>query len=253
MTLRSAVRAASPMRLRIAVALTRRAWSDSRLGGTRPRLAAKEPAPATVDLSYRVVEVVQEIRKSAFFEGKVANLRLGARLLDGVVIAPGETLSFWKLVGRPSQAAGFVLGRAIRGGAVGGDVGGGLCQLSGLIYETGLRAGLDPAERHPHSRDLYEEQDRFTPLGLDAAIVWPYKDLRLANPFTVPVQLRIVVRDLAICASIHAPAPLAASSLEIERIDRIGRREVRVSRRTIAGHSQLISDDIYPFRPLPPP
>jgi vancomycin resistance protein VanW len=34
-------------------------------------------------------------------------------------------------------------------------MGGGLCQLSGIVYEAGLRAGLDPAERHPHSRDLY--------------------------------------------------------------------------------------------------
>jgi hypothetical protein len=118
-----------------------------------------------------VLEVVQDIKPSAFFEGKLANIGLGAKRLDGVVVAPGEVLSFWKLVGRPSAAAGFEIGRSIRGGAAGADIGGGLCQLSGIAYEAGC-GGSEVVERHPHSRDLYAEEDRFTPLGLDATVVW---------------------------------------------------------------------------------
>ena len=183
---------------------------------------------------------------NAFLEGKLANIRLSAARLDGVVVAPGEMLSFWKLVGRPSMAAGFQLGRSIRGGIVAGEVGGGLCQVSGIAYEAGLRAGMVVIERHPHSCDLYTEEDRFTPLGLDATLVWPNKDLRLFNPLPVSVRFHFAVRELGIAASVHAPIPLNAATLEIERIDHEGMREVRVVRRTTLGEAETISDDLYP-------
>ncbi|HEY0116697.1 MAG TPA: VanW family protein [Allosphingosinicella sp.] len=247
--LHHAIRGASPHGLRISVALARRAWRDSSFSGARISLvAATEPRPRS-GFPHIVLEVVQEIRKSAYFEGKLANLRLGAKLLDGVVIAPGEVLSFWKLIGCPAASAGFERGRAIRGGAVGGEVGGGLCQLSGIVYEAGLRAGLDPVERHPHSRDLYAEEDRFTPLGLDATVVWPYKDLRLANGLAVPVQFRFAVGEARIAASIHSAAPLQPATFEISRIDKDGRREVRVVRRRDGGEAEPISDDSYAAMP----
>jgi vancomycin resistance protein VanW len=191
------------------------------------------------------VEIAQDIKKSAFFEGKLTNIALGAKRLDRVVVAPGEVLSFWKLVGRPSAAAGFEIGRSIRHGLAGADLGGGLCQLSGIVDEAGLRAGLNAVERHPHSRDLCAEQDRFTPLGLDATLVWPYKDLRLANPLPVPVQFRFAVRGSSVVASVHAPVRLDHATLDVERTDHAGWRIVQVFRSTQAGEAELISRDRY--------
>ncbi len=249
MGLRSAIRAASPDRLRIAVALARRAWRDSGWVNPRPRLVARARARPAADFPHTISEAVQDIKKGAFADGKLANLRLGAELFDGITVAPGETLSFWKLVGRPTAAAGFEVGRSIRGGIVVGEVGGGLCQLSGIAYEIGLRAGLEPVERHSHSRDLYAEEDRFTPLGLDATVVWPHKDLRLVNPHSVHVQLRFAVRGSTISASIHSPILLEPAILDIARIDREMRREVRVWRRGNGGDVKLISDDSYAVAP----
>jgi vancomycin resistance protein VanW len=245
-SLRRVVRAVAPDSVRVAVARVRRAWSDS---GSRPRLAARPEGLPADGFAHRVLEIVQEIRPGATLEGKLANIALSAARLDGVVVAPGETLSFWALVGRPSAAAGFAIGRSIRGGAVGGEVGGGLCQVSGIAYEAGLRAGLVVAERHPHSRDLYTEAERFTSLGLDATVVWPYKDLRLVNPFAVDVQFRFVVRELTIAASVHAPIALEPAAIEIRRTDHEGRREVRVARRMAGGELEPISDDLYPAPP----
>src|SRR6218665_1741524 len=203
MSLRRALRAAMPDGVRIAVARVRRAARDAGLTGIRPRFAARPGAAHAAGFIHPALEVVQEIRPGAFVEGKLANIRLSAARLDGVIVAPGETLSFWALVGRPSVAAGFQLGRSIRDDLVGGEIGGGLCQVSGIAYEAGLRAGLTPVERHPHSRDLYSETERFTPLGLDATVVWPWKDLRLLNRLAVPVQFRLAVRELRIVASVH--------------------------------------------------
>lgn len=237
MPLRDVVRNSLPYGLRASVAGMRRRLRDVR---TKPRFARGKGA----DFPHPVVSIVQEIKPSPFLEGKRANLVLGASRLDGVVIAPGETLSFWRLVGKPSARAGFALGRSIRGGVAGGDIGGGLCQLSGIVYEAGIRAGLTPVERHPHSRDLYAEQERFTPLGLDATVVWPWKDLRLADPLTVPLRLRVAVRNLTLHAELHAPEPVEAAEIEIDRIDGDNNRRVRVVRRR-NGSAETLSDDLY--------
>jgi vancomycin resistance protein VanW len=246
--LRRFVRAATPDGVRVAVARARRAWRDSGLRGPRPRLAGRMDA-APADFPHEVVEIVQAIKGGAFPEGKLANLRLGAARLDNVVVAPGETFSFWALVGRPSRAAGFEMGRSIRGGVTGGDIGGGLCQLSGIAYEAGLRAGLAVAERHPHSRDLYTEEERFTPLGLDATVVWPWKDLRLVNPYDVPVRFGFALGEGALVAIVGAPVALAAASIGIERVDLDGGRRFRVTRRIGDGGAELVSDDVYAVMP----
>lgn len=243
--LRRIVRAAVPGGLRAGVAQVRRARRDAGL-----RLAGRTGAPA-VDFPHQLVEIAQEIKGGAFLEGKLANIALGAARLDGVVIAPGETFSFWALVGRPSEAAGFRVGRSIRGGVAGGDIGGGLCQVSGIAYEAGLRAGLAIAERHPHSRDLYTEEERFTPLGLDATVVWPYRDLRLLNPHEVPVRLGFEVRERILVASVYAPVALPPVTIEIGRTDTEGQRHVRVRRRTGSGDAEPISDDVYAVMPDP--
>ncbi len=244
MGLRETIRRNLPYGLRASVAGARRRFRDL---GARPRFARGRGG----DFGFPVVSIVQEIKPSPFLDGKLANLTLGASRLDGVTIAPGETLSFWRLVGKPSARAGFALGRSIRGGVAGGDIGGGLCQLSGIVYEAGIRAGLTPVERHPHSQDLYAEQERFTPLGLDATVVWPWKDLRLGNPLAVPLRLRVVVRELTLHAELHAPEPVAADELEIERIDGDGSRRVRVVRRR-DGWTELLSDDLYIAAPPAP-
>lgn len=235
--LRRLVRATMPEAPRLAVALARRRLRD-RLNGDARRIAQR---PATARQFPRcVVEVIQPIRNTAFLEGKLANIGLGAAHLDGIVIAPGEIFSFWALVGRPSPAAGFRPGRSIRGGVVRGEVGGGLCQLSGIAYELFLRGGFAPLERHAHSHDLYSEEERFTLLGLDATVVWPYRDLRLANAFDVPMSIRFMVDGLTLRASLHAPRAMEPMAIEIERIDQPERRNVRVSR-----GAALISQDSY--------
>jgi len=39
--------------------------------------------------------------------GKITNLRLAASRLNGIVVQPDETFSFWGLVGRPTRRRGY--------------------------------------------------------------------------------------------------------------------------------------------------
>lgn len=234
---RKALRRVVPLPLRRIVALARRALRDRR-DGTHSRLTRIIALPDDLP---SIVSIEQAIKQSPLWEGKLANLQRGAAMLDGVTIAPGEIFSFWHWLGCPSGARGFAIGRAIREDMATGDPGGGLCQLSGIAYELGLRGGLDIVERHAHSRDLYEtEEDRFTPLGLDATVVWPWKDLRLENRLGAPVVLRFAVTGMALRAWLQADGEVKPLTLELERNDASDHRQVAVWR---AG--SLVSSDRY--------
>lgn len=185
--------------------------------------------------------IAQSIKQSPLWEGKLANLQRGVAVLDGVKVAPGEVFSFWHWIGLPTTARGFAIGRAIREDVATGDIGGGLCQLSGIIYELGLRGGLTVAERHAHSRDLYRtEEERFTPLGLDATVVWPWKDLRLVNRLAVPVVLRFAVEGMVLKAWMQADDGLPEQPLKLVREDQADHRIVTVCR-----GGEVVSRDRY--------
>ena len=107
--------------------------------------------------------------------GKVQNLRVACRALDGLEIPAGATFSFWKQVGRTTRRKGYATGRELREGCLVANRGGGLCQLSNLLYNAALEAGFEIVERHAHSRMLpgsMAEEDR------DATVFWNYVDLR---------------------------------------------------------------------------
>ena len=227
MALRLALRRGVPLPLRRAVARLRRVVRD-RLDGSHARLARQLAPPWDRIASVRIM---QPIKQSPLWEGKLANLQRGVAMLDGVKVAPGELFSFWHWIGRPSAARGFAIGRAIRADEPIGDPGGGLCQLSGIVYELGLRGGLHIAERHAHSRDLYgSEEERSTPLGLDATVVWPWKDLRLENLLGVPVVLRLALEGMELKAWLQADGDLPEQPLKLERHDHVDHRRVTVQR-----------------------
>lgn len=150
------------------------------------------------------VEIEQAVPPGSFPAGKAANLRLGSDSINESLIEPGGLWSFWSRIGRPLAGNGFQESRAIVGGRLVGDVGGGLCQLSGLVHHLALLGALEIVERHPHSIDVYRESDRFAPLGSDATVVWGYKDLRLRNPHAFPVSITCTYDDDRVTARLRS-------------------------------------------------
>ena len=136
-----------------------------------------------------VVTIEQPIKLTDSTHNKIHNLSLAIAKLNNIIIEPGEIFSFWQLVGNPSQKNGYQKSRSIINGEVEAAVGGGLCQLSGLIYFLAIRSGLKITERYAHSIDIYTEEERFTPLGSDATVTYGYKDLRFINPYNFPIVI----------------------------------------------------------------
>ena len=83
-------------------------------------------------------------------ENKVTNLRLASARVNGIVLHPGQTFSYWYLIGRPTARKGYLPGMLLRNGRAVAGVGGGLCQLSNLIFWMTLHTPLTVTERHRH-------------------------------------------------------------------------------------------------------
>ena len=62
-------------------------------------------------------------------ENKIINLKIAVERLNGIILHPGETFSYWKLIGKPTYRKGYREGMVLFLGQIGGDIGGGLCQL----------------------------------------------------------------------------------------------------------------------------
>jgi len=128
-------------------------------------------------------------------EGKIANLFLAVDAMDGLVIRPGETFSYWHAVGAPSTQQGYRDGLVLGRDGMESGTGGGLCQLANLLYWMALQSPLRVVEHHHHGADLFPDEDRTQPFGSGATVFYNYVDLRFANETDRTLQLRVWLTD----------------------------------------------------------
>ncbi|HYF81574.1 MAG TPA: VanW family protein [Clostridia bacterium] len=122
---------------------------------------------------------------------KVANLKIAVKRLDGALIKPGETFSYWKLVGKPTKRKGYMDGMVLFNRGFRAGVGGGLCQLSNLIYWMALHTPLIVTERYRHSFDVFPDSNRTQPFGSGATCAYNHRDLQLYNNTNDTYQLKL--------------------------------------------------------------
>ena len=112
----------------------------------------------------KVVDVTQPIRQTDHAAGKIANLLgLLRRASRASSFRPVRSFSFWAIIGPPTRAKRFrdwpldCRRSHCRGGPAAASA-----RSRGSYTNSGLRAGPhDSRARHPHSRDLYNEETRF--------------------------------------------------------------------------------------------
>jgi vancomycin resistance protein VanW len=130
----------------------------------------------------------------ALQHNKKASLAIAASCIDGLILQPGETFSFWRLVGKPTVARGFKVGLVLRNGTIAQDVGGGLCQMTNLIYWMTLHTDLEVTERWRHGFDVFPDAGRTQPFASGATCAYNYIDLQIRNPTDQAFQLRLYVK-----------------------------------------------------------
>ena len=126
---------------------------------------------------------------------KVINLSIAVPKINLVTIRPGETFSYWRMIGKPTKRKGYAEGMILKSGTVTTGTGGGLCQLSNLIYWLTIHTPLTVLERHRHGYDVFPDSNRTLPFGSGATCFYNYGDLVIQNNTAQTFQLSLEITD----------------------------------------------------------
>ncbi len=140
-------------------------------------------------------------------KNKATNLQIALQNINGLIIRPGETFSFWRCVGNPTARKGYAPGLVIENGNISLGIGGGLCQLANLIHWLVLHSPLTETELHHHSDALFPDSGRRVPFGTGTSVCYKNVDYRFQNTTAQPVQLLIWMKDMELFGELRTTTP----------------------------------------------
>ena len=117
--------------------------------------------------------------------GRVSNIRLAARTLNGTYVPPGGTFSLNGVLGRRTPEKGYVKGGVISEGRLSENYGGGISQVSTTLFNAAFFAGVEFKEYMAHGFYI----SRY-PEGREATISFPYPDNRWVNTTDGGIYIR---------------------------------------------------------------
>lgn len=115
---------------------------------------------------------------------RASNIKVAASKLNGIILMPGDHLSFNTTVGRRTLRAGFQFAGVYINGQHDTGIGGGICQVSTTLYNASLLGGLKVIHRFNHSLPV-----PYVPLGRDATVDFGNLDLEVQNVDDSPVAI----------------------------------------------------------------
>ena len=130
--------------------------------------------------------------------GRLNNVQLVSKLIDGTLIKPGGTFSFNGTTGERTAAKGFQEAPVIINGELQNGLGGGICQVSTTVFNAAFDGGLPINARANHA--LYISH---YPLGRDATVNFPDLDLRFSNDTNHWMLLRTFVRAGSLTVNLY--------------------------------------------------
>ena len=112
------------------------------------------------------------------------NIRVAIDALNGKIIKPGETFSMNETLGERTHEHGYLTANVIEKGKLASGIGGGVSQVSGVLFNAVLLSGLTIVEYKAHSHPVL-----YLPVGRDATLAWNHIDLKFKNNTKAPVYL----------------------------------------------------------------
>ena len=149
-----------------------------------PVVEAKKKVPDDAVESIKEVVSTFTTRFSAGNRPRSSNIKMAASKFNGIVLLPGEKISFNDTVGRRTLKAGFKLAGVYVNGKHDTGIGGGICQVSTTLYNSALFANLKVLRRSNHSLPV-----PYVPPGRDATVDYGSLDLVLLNSGDKPISV----------------------------------------------------------------
>lgn len=187
---------------------------------------------------------------------KAYNLEVASKPVNGIIIRPGETFSFWKLLKNADAQTPYKEALALKEGEMSTVEGGGLCQLSNLLFWMFLHTPLTIVERHSHSTEFFSAAVCGMPEGADASVAEGWKDLKVRNDTQNAFQIVVEVKEDELCGEIRAMYPLNVEyevyhkHLRYYSKDNDIYRENDVFRKTVNCNTGAILDDARLFHSM---
>ena len=141
-------------------------------------------------------------------ENKRTNLNLAIKYLNNVVIEPNETLSFWKLVGKPTARKGYLEGLVLKQGQISKDIDGGLCQLGNLLFWIFAHSPINIIERYRHGFDVFPDINRKVPFGAGATLSYNHIDFQVQNQTDNRFQLKLWLDETHLKGALYSYNPI---------------------------------------------
>ena len=184
----------SPITYQIAVEknIAQRKMKDALSGAAFALERQEEPLPHLIYAHNSLIRRTLGQVDLRLQDNKAVSLGLAAPCVNGILIRPGETFSFWRLVGRCTAKRGFLPGMVLQNGVPKEGIGGGMCQFTNLLHWMALHSDLTITERHHHDDyDLFPDFGRQVPFGVGTSILYNYLDYRLRNDTRETYQILV--------------------------------------------------------------
>ena len=136
------------------------------------------------------------------------NLKLAGKAINKVLIRPKETFSFYWLVRNADKKEPYKDGLNLVDGKIIGSYGGGLCQLSNLLFWCFLHTPLTIVERHGHAVESFPSTTEDLPKGTDATVSEGWCDLQVRNDTDNTFQIEVAFDESNIYGRIYTAEPV---------------------------------------------
>ncbi len=139
------------------------------------------------------------------------NVDLSSKAINGRTLMPGETFSFNQTTGQRTVEKGYKEAIAISGGQSVPDIGGGVCQTSGTLFNAVARADLEIVYRSPHAWP-----STYVQKGMDATVNWPDLDFKFRNNKDTPIFIISYYNDRKITVEIYGMSVGDGVSIDLQ-------------------------------------
>lgn len=126
---------------------------------------------------------------------KIFNLKLAGNKINHLLIQPKETFSFYMAVRKADKKEKYKQGLTLVNGKIEFVEGGGLCQISNLLFQVFLNSPLTIVERHTHEMKDFPDSMENTLKGIDATLAKGFLDLKVRNDTNNTFQIVISFDD----------------------------------------------------------
>ncbi len=128
--------------------------------------------------------------KTTNSKSRNVNINQACEYIDGVILNPGEEFSYNEHVGRTTAERGFQEATVIIRGQYAQGLGGGICQVSTMLYGAAVKANMEITNRRAHAWP-----SNYVDVGLDATVDYGSIDFTFRNTSDYQIVIRAQYND----------------------------------------------------------